>query len=251
MLQFTYHVIESCMTDRIANAPLCILFPLSPFSSQGSHNCKREGNYNLLSMILQIDIPFPLLMNTFTFSCFSDILWGNFNIAFIKPRLAGPSYEGCSPRYIYFIVCVHLWYLSLHKMCSSPGIYQPKSFHCPPVNPGSALIVTGVRQCWPLIGPWPPVLDSDWSEPSSIMVIMWTIRPSVARLTRYRLVISPASGNGGSLICWHLAGPLVPGIISWYKSDSDKVAKIRLTIRHLNLVHHLDPLTSRIQLCTR
>ena len=190
------------MTDRIANAPLCILFPLSPFSSQGSHNCKREGNYNLLSMILQIDIPFPLLMNTFTFSYFSDILdMRKFQHCIYQTRSAGPRWMAGSPRYIYFIVCVHLWYLSLHKMCSSPGIYQPKSFHCPPVNPGSALIVTGVRQCWPLIGHWPPVLASDWSEPSSIIVIMWTIRPSVARLTRYRLVISPASGNGGSLIC--------------------------------------------------
>ena len=37
--------------------------PLSLFSSHRSHNCKREGNYNLLSMILQIDIPFPSLMN--------------------------------------------------------------------------------------------------------------------------------------------------------------------------------------------
>ena len=87
MPQYMCHVIASCMTGRIANAPLCILFPLSPFSSQGSHNCKREGNYNLLSMILQIDIPFPLLMNTFTFSCFFRHFMGIFQHCIYQTKI--------------------------------------------------------------------------------------------------------------------------------------------------------------------
>ena len=111
--------------SRIANAPRCILFPLSPFSSPRSHNCKREGNYNLLSMILQIDIPFPLLMNTLLFLVFPTF-WLNLNILFVLLLIQ---------KYLNFIMCVH-FYLSLHKMCSSLGIYQPKRFHCPPVNQG-------------------------------------------------------------------------------------------------------------------
>ena len=228
---------------RIADVPLCILFPLSPFSSHRSHNCKREGNYNLLSMILQIDFPFPLLMNTLLFLVFQEYL----DIYLICPSLLYNSpFTLCLAFRIVLIrmySSILLWvfgsgYLSVHKMCSSLGIYQPKSFHCPPVNTGSALIVpihtgTGVRQCWPLIGPWSPAEASDWSVPSSIIirgVIMYTIRPR-----RVSPDIDPSYLRHQEMEdLWDLltpcSGPLVPGIIWWYKSDSDTVAKIRLTI---------------------
>ena len=107
--QFMYHVIfASCMTDRIANAPLCILFPLSPFSSQGSHNCKREGNYNLLSMILQIDIPFPLLMNTFTFSCFPTF-YGEISTLYLSNQDQQAQVTKAAAPGISILLCVFIY----------------------------------------------------------------------------------------------------------------------------------------------
>ena len=114
--------------------------PLSPFSSHRSHNCKREGNYNLLSMILQIDIPFPSLMNALLlydfFSYFPNIykifcyFVSFFPLHCLRPLIKTTLFK----RLLIQFDNASL----LCAVCSSLGIYQPKSLHCPGVNPGSA-----------------------------------------------------------------------------------------------------------------